>query len=131
MRVKLAVAALGAACMMFPAVVHTQCTRSCGFGEGFITSVAVVPTTAEGGQPVTVSVGIINVSRFSPALFRGTVTISSEASACASFDEGVWVSAVIPPSAHRILSYTLSAPQCEATYKVTLNGKGTATLTVN
>jgi len=117
--------------LMFPAVVHAQCTRSCGFGSGFATSVGVVPTTAEEGQPVTVAVSITNLSRYSSALFRGMVIISSEVPACTSFNEGVSVSAVIPPSGHRIVSYTLSAPKCEATYKVLLNGKGTATLTVN
>jgi len=36
-RHKLALAVLGAACLMFPTMVHAQCTRCCGIRR-FVTS---------------------------------------------------------------------------------------------
>ncbi len=128
-RHKLAIAVLIAACLMFPAMVHAQCTRCCG-RTGFVTSLSVTPTTAEEGQPVSVTIGVS--SCFSVAkVFTATVNLTPTISACASFAEAFSVSGIIFPGGHRIFTYTLPAPKCDSTYNVTMNGTSRGTLTVN
>ena len=128
-RHRLALAVLGAACLMFPAMVHAQCTRCCGISR-FVTSLTVTPTIAEEGQPVSVTIGVS--SCFSVAkVFTATVNLTPTVPACASFADAFSVSGILYPGSHRIFTYTLPAPKCDSTYNVTMNGTVRATLTVN
>ena len=126
---KLALALLGAACLVFPTMVQAQCTRCCGI-QRFVTSLSVTPTTAEEGQPVSVTVGVS--SCFSVArVFMATVNLTPTVSACTLFAEAFSVSGLIYPGGHRIFTYTLPAPKCDSVYNVKMNGTVGATLTVN
>ena len=127
LRFKLAAAIL-TVCLMFPAMAHAQCTRSCGVG-GFVTSLTITPNSAEEGQPVSITIGVS--SRYSTAeVFTATVQIIPTASACESFAQEFSVSGTVFPGEHRIFTYTLPAPKCDSTYDVTMNGTVMATLTV-
>ena len=128
-RHKLAIAVLSAACLMFPAMVHAQCTRCCG-QRGLLTTLSVTPTTAEEGQPVSVTIGVFSCLSFAK-VFTATVNLTPTISACASFAEAFSVSGIISPGGYRKFTYTLPAPECDSTYNVTMNGTSRGTLTVN
>jgi hypothetical protein len=131
MRHKFAVGVLSAAWLMFPAIVHAQCTRCCG-AQFFETSLAVTPTATEEKQPVTVTVGVASCY-ISQKVFTATVNITPTVPACASFADAFKVSGLIEPHGHRVFTYTLPAPNCESTYNVKLNGTrlfGTTTATL-
>ncbi len=127
-RLKLAIGVLSAACLMFPAIINAQCTRCCGV-QGFSTSLTVTPTTAEEGQPVSVTIGVYSCY-YTAKVFTATVNITPTVSACTSFAEAFSVSGIVYPGQHRIFTYTLPAPKCVSTYDVALNGIVRATLTV-
>ena len=134
MRLKLLFAVLSVACTMFPAMAHAQCTRCCG-AQGFWTSLAVTPASAEEGQPVSITIGVASCY-YTTKVFTATVKIVPTASDCASFAEEFSVSGTVFPETHRIFTYTLPAPKCVSTYDVTMNSVSTmnfvptATLTV-
>jgi hypothetical protein len=129
-RLKLAFGVLGAAWLMFPAIVHAQCTRCC-FGH-FQTQLAVTPTAAEEKQPVTVKVSVSSTYPC-PQVFTATVNITPTVPACASFADAFQVSGFLRTFGGRSFTYTLPAPNCASTYKVKLNGYplfGTTTATL-
>ena len=128
-RAKLAFAVLSVACVMFAAVARAQCTRCCGV-QGFSTSVTVTPTSAEEGQPVSVTIGVYSCY-YAAKVFTATVDITPTVSSCAAFAEAFSVSGIVYPGQHRIFTYTLPAPKCDSTYDVTMNGTVRATLTVD
>ena len=127
-RLKL-VTLLGVACVMFPAIAHAQCTRCCGV-QGFLTSLTVTPTTAEEGQPVSITISVSSCY-YTAKVFTATVSLTPIVSACASFAEDFSVSAKLYPGQHRIFTYTLPAPKCDSDYDVVMNGEVRATLTVD
>jgi hypothetical protein len=114
--------------MMFPAMAHAQCTRCCGV-QGFVTSLTLTPTSAEEGQPVSVTIGVSSCYS-TVKTFTANVDITPTVSACASFAEAFTVSGKVFPGQHRIFTYTLPAPKCDSTYDVIMNGDVRATLTV-
>jgi hypothetical protein len=125
---KLAAAVVITACLMFPGIASAQCTRCCG-AEGFFTSVSVTPTTAEEGQPVSVTIGVSSCYS-TVKTFTANVDITPTVSACEKFAEAFTVSGKVFPHQHRIFTYTLPAPNCDSTYDVIMNGAVRATLTV-
>jgi hypothetical protein len=114
--------------MMFPAMAHAQCTRCCGV-QGFVTSLTITPTSAEDGQPVSITIGVSSCY-YTAKVFTATVNIIPTAFACESFAEEFSVSGTVFPGQHRIFTYTLPAPKCDSTYDVIMNGAVRATLTV-
>ena len=127
LRFKLAAAVL-AVCLMFPAMTRAQCTRCCG-AQGFVTSLTTTPTSAEEGQPVSITIGVSSCY-YTAKVFTATVKIIPTGSACESFAQEFSVSGTVFPGEHRIFTYTLPAPKCDSTYDVTMNGTVRATLTV-
>jgi hypothetical protein len=128
-RLKLAIGVLSAASLTFPALVHAQCTRCCGI-QGFGTSLTVTPTTAEEGQPVSITIGVYSCY-YVAKVFTATVNLTPTASGCAAFAEAFSASGIVYPGQHRIFTYTLPAPKCDSTYNVTMNGTVRAILTVD
>ena len=114
--------------MMFPAMARAQCTRCCGV-QGFVTSLTITPTSAEEGQPVSITIGVSSCY-YTAKVFTATVKIIPTASACESFAQEFSVTGTVFPGEHRIFTYTLPAPKCDSTYDVTMNGTVRATLTV-
>ncbi len=126
---KLGIGVLSAACLMFPAMVNAQCTRSCGLGE-FQTWLTVTPTNVKQGQPITITVGVSS-SYPVAEVFHAIVNLTPTKSACASFAEAFAVNGTIYPGHTHIFTYTLPAPNCTSFYDVTLNGTLMATLKVD
>ena len=126
--IKLAVGVLSAVWLMFPAIVHAQCTRCCY--DIFQTHLAVTPTAAEEKQPVAVRVSVTSYYCV-PEVFTATLNISPTVPACEPFADAFKVSEFIGPRETRYFTYTLPAPNCASTYKVKLNGIVRATLTVD
>ncbi len=131
-RFKLAIASslLITACVTFPTTVHAQCTRCC-FPYANLT---VNPTTAEEGQPVVVTTGVLNCLPYARVI---TVKVNvTPSTACASFAEAFSISVYVPPLQGRTVTYTFAAPKCDGIYKVTESvsnapGYATKNLTVN
>jgi len=122
-RATLLFAVLSVTCSMFPARAQAQCTRCCG-AQGFWTSLAVTPTSAEEGQPVSITIGVS--SCFSTTkVFTATVRIIPTASACSSFAEEFSVSGTVFAREHRIFTHTFPAPKCDSTYDVTMESVST------
>jgi hypothetical protein len=127
-RHKLAIAALAAACLMFPAVVHADCTRCCGSSQ-VVSFLNFTPSTAEEGQPISFTIEVISCGS-APLVFRAGVNLTPTNSACAPFADGFAVSGIIRQG-YRFFTYTLPAPNCDSAYKVNYNGRFRGTLTVN
>ena len=96
---------------------------------GFTPSLSVAPTTAEEGEPVTVTVGV--TSCFSSAkVFTANVNITPISSACASSASAFQVSGIIQADQTATFTHTFPAPKCASTYDVKMPGAKTATLKV-
>ena len=131
MRLKLAIPVLSMISVMFPAIVHAQCTRCCFPSP----NVSVSPVTAEEGQSVVVTTVLLNCSPYARVL-TAKVNVTPNSSTCASFAEAFSINAYVLPFRSRTVSYTFAAPNCDGGYKVTewssnATGYATATLTVN
>jgi hypothetical protein len=112
------------------AEAHAQCVRCCFPAP----NVVVSPATTEEGQPVVVTIHVLNCQGFRRVI-TAKVNVTPSA-ACASFAEAFSVTALVPPVSGRTLTYTLAAPKCEGTYKLTESssnapGSATTSLKVN
>lgn len=127
-RLRLAVIATAMSSFFLCTSARAQCTRCCV--PGFSTTLSLSPTTTEEQLPVSVTIGVTSCYS-SVRVFKATVNIVPETSACTSSTEAFSVSGIIYPGQHRIFTYTLPAPRCESIYKVVMNGAVRGMLTVD
>ena len=124
------VAVLVTASLAEPKVAYSQCTRCC-FPAANLT---VTPATAQKGQPVVLTTGVLNCSPYQRVIIA-TVNLAP-ASSCTAYAEAFSIKVYVPPFQARTATYTFAAPKCSGTYKViesvsNFPGSVTKTLTVN